>query len=339
MKHSHRIGIIHGLLSGLFWAAYTVTLYSWLSPYNGDTGTLDSAQGVMFIILAAVGIAWIDSLLTSFFDICYCIRQKKFAEFKRCLLSKTFFRIMPAAFFAAPLGIVPYSIASRYSVPVATSVSSFYPALASIVSVWWFKEKMSPTKFVGILIAIMGVVVASGFSGLQVAGILFSIMAAVGYALELVFGYRLMSEEVDSDVTVALRQVAGLSLHTVILLVLWMVPGNFEFSVNLIKAIDFSVAYEFTKGMLGSTPMIIFVFCLASFFGATAFIFYYSGMKYAGVGTASTLNMTYAVWTIIILALPPFLDSPSLVNVISALLTFTGSAIVIFETNRLEKAG
>lgn len=71
MVRSHKKGGVLALLSGILWASYSVTLYSWLSPYNGDSGTLDSARGIMFIILAAIGIAWIDALITFVFELGY----------------------------------------------------------------------------------------------------------------------------------------------------------------------------------------------------------------------------------------------------------------------------
>ena len=60
-------------------------------------------------------------------------------------------------------------------------------------------------------------------------------------------------------------------------------------------------------------------------------------MNTAGVSTASSLNIAYGIWTIVILALPPFFTMPSLSNLIGAVLTFSGSAIVIFESGRIEK--
>ena len=44
MVRSQEKGVFLSLLSGILWATYSVTLYSWLSPYNGDSGTLDSAR-------------------------------------------------------------------------------------------------------------------------------------------------------------------------------------------------------------------------------------------------------------------------------------------------------
>ena len=140
MVRSHKKGVVLALLSGILWASYSVTLYSWLSPYNGDSGTLDSARGIMFIILAAIGIAWIDALITFVFELGYVVVRHKFRDYVRLLRSKAFFRIMPAALFAGPLGLVPFAIASRYSVSVATSISAFYPALGSIIAMFWFKE-------------------------------------------------------------------------------------------------------------------------------------------------------------------------------------------------------
>ena len=46
MQRSNKRGVVQAVISGILWAAYSVTLYSWLSPYNGDTGTLDS--GVLY---------------------------------------------------------------------------------------------------------------------------------------------------------------------------------------------------------------------------------------------------------------------------------------------------
>ena len=337
MQRSNKRGVVQAAVSGILWAAYSVTLYSWLSPYNGDTGTLDSVQGVMFIILAAIGIAWIDALITAVFEVGYCIQQKKFDEFKRLLPTKTFLRIMPAALFAGPLGLVPFAIASRYSVSVATSISAFYPALGSIIAMFWFKEKLTAVKFVGILFAISGVVVVTGFSGLHIIGILFAVMASIGYSLELDFGYRLMSEDVDPVVSLALKQMAAIFFYTLMLVILLCIPGNFDFFVNLVRSIDFNTGYGFTQGMLGNIPLIMAVFCLASFFNAAAYVFYFRGMNNAGVSTASSLNIAYGIWTIIILALPPFFTVPTVSNVIGAVLTFTGSAIVIFESGRIEK--
>ena len=338
MVRSQKRGILQAIMSGVLWASYSVTLYSWLSPYNGDTGSLDSARGVMFIILAAIGIAWIDALITGVYEIGWVIVQKKWKEFTKLLRSSAFFRIMPAALFAGPLGLVPFAIASRYSVSVATSISAFYPALGSIIAMFWFKEKLTKLKFVGIFFAISGVVVISGFSGLHVVGIALAIFASVGYSLELVFGYRLMAEDVDPDISLALKQVSAISLYTIMLVILLLIPGNVAFFANLVKLIDFNAEYAFTVNMMGKAGMICAVFALASFFNAAAYVFYFKGMNNAGVSTASSLNIAYGIWTIIILMMPPFRVTPSAVGVIGAVLTFTGSVIVIVESNRLQKS-
>lgn len=337
MVRSHKRGIVQAVISGMLWASYSVTLYSWLSPYNGDKGSLDSAKGIMLIILSAIGIAWIDALITGVYEIGYCIQQKKYGEFKRLLRTKAFFRIMPAALFAGPLGLVPFAIASRYSVSVATSISAFYPALGSVIAMFWFKDKLTPLKFVGVLFAIAGVIVTSGFSGLHIVGILFAVFASVGYSLELVFGYRLMAEDVDPVISLALKQVAAIALYTLMLLVLLVIPGNLAFLGNLFSSIDFSTAYAFTTPMLGNAGLIIVVFCLASFFNAAAYVFYFRGMNNAGVSTASSLNIAYGMWTILILAVPPFSTMPTTASILGAVLTFTGSVIVIVESNKIHK--
>ncbi len=329
-------GITQSLISGILWASYSVTMYSLLNPFHGDSSDLSSWKGLSMVVLAAVGIAWLDAILAGIVEMIYCQQQGLFEEFKKQLKSDNFFKIMPAAIFAGPLGLVPFAIASRYSVSVATSISAFYPALGSILAVFWFKEKMSPKKFMGLLLAISGVVVISGFSNLHIIGIVLAVIASIGYSLELVFGYRLMSEDVDPVVSLTLKQVATIAVYSAMLLLLFLIPGNFAFFKNLIASIDFNASYAFTQNMMGKTPLIILVFMIASCFNAAAYIFYFRGMNNAGVSTASSLNIAYGVWTIIILALPPFREKPSLVSVIGSALTFIGSTIVIFESNRLE---
>ena len=337
MERSHKRGIFQSIMSGVLWAAYSVTLYSWLNPYVGDTGSLDSAKGVMFIILAAIGIAWVDALITAVFEVGYVIKNKKFDTFMKLLKSKTFFRIMPAALFAGPLGLVPFAIASRYSVSVATSISAFYPALGSIIAMFWFKDKLTVPKFIGILFAISGVVVTSGFSGLHIVGIALAIFASVGYSLELVFGYRLMAEDVDPDVSLALKQMSAIALYSLMLIILFLIPGNWDFFTNLVSLVNFNEGYSFVATMMDNKTLIWLVFTLASFFNAAAYVFYFKGMNNSGVSTASSLNIAYGIWTIILLALPPFRTAPTISGVIGAVLTFTGSTIVIIESNRIEK--
>ena len=91
MVRSQKRGIVQAIMSGVLWATYSVTLYSWLSPYNVDTGSLDSAKGVMFIILAAIGIAWIDALITGIYEIGWVVIQKKWDLFVKMLRSSAFF--------------------------------------------------------------------------------------------------------------------------------------------------------------------------------------------------------------------------------------------------------
>lgn len=322
-------------MSGVLWASYSVTLYSWLNPYVGDTGSLDSLKGIMFIILAAIGIAWIDALITFVFEVGYVIKAGKFESFKKHLFSNDFFKIAPAALFAGPLGLIPFAIASRYSVSVATSISAFYPVLGSIIAMFWFKDKLTPIKLVGIMLAISGVVVTSGFSGLHPVGIGLAVFASVGYSLELVFGYRLMAEDVDPDVSLAIKQVSAISMYTLILGILLLIPGNWAFFTNLVSLVNFNDGYSFVGPMLGNLPLIWLVFILASFFNAAAYIFYFRGMNNSGVSTASSLNIAYGVWTIIILALPPFSTLPTISGVIGAVLTFVGAVVVIVESNKI----
>ena len=338
MMKSNKKGVFQSAMSGVFWAGYSIILYSVLDPFSGDSGTIDSAKGIMFIILATVGIAWIDAMITGFFEISYCISQGKLQELKKLCMSKAFLKIMPAAIFAGPFGIVPYAIASRYSISIAMSVSAFFPAIGSVLAIFIYKEHLTPVKFTGILLAISGIVVISGYSAVHPIGVIIAVVAAIGYALELVFGYRLIAEDVDPIVSLALKQIAVIAIYTIALGVLLLIPGNIMYFKNFIAAVDFTTSYAFTVAMLGNKALIMLTFCIASFLNAMTYIFYFRGMHHAGISTASSLNISYGVWAIIILMLPPFLSFPTLPTVIGALLTFLGSVVVVIESNKLAKA-
>ena len=85
-------------------------------------------------------------------------------------------------------------------------------------------------------------------------GIFLAVFASVGYSLELVFGYRLMAEDVDSDVSLALKQTSAIALYTIMLAVLLLIPGNLDFFTNLVRMIDFSTAFFLHAGHAGQPP-------------------------------------------------------------------------------------
>lgn len=73
MIRSNKKGIIESIMSGVLWAAYSVTLYSLLNPFLGDTGDLNNRVGIMFVVLAALSIGWIDALIAFVFQLIYVV--------------------------------------------------------------------------------------------------------------------------------------------------------------------------------------------------------------------------------------------------------------------------
>lgn len=330
----HKTGVFESLLSGFFWAAYSVTLYSFLSPFNGDRGSVDSARGILLIVLSALIIAWLDALGTLCFELAACFRAGLGPEYRRLLRSDAFLKILPAAIFAGPLGLVPFAISSRYSLSVATSVSAFFPALAALLALVFFGERLSKLKFAGILIAVLGVAVTSGFANPHPAGVLLAVLAAAGYAAEMLFGYRLIAADVHPTAALALKQTAQVLLYTLLLAFFALIPGNLSFAGDFVRAIDFSRAHALADLLAGRPLWIVAAFLLASFFNAETYLFYYRGMRNAGLSTAGSLNITYGIWTLLLLALPPFSAPPAATGIAGALLIFGGSSLVIYDGSR-----
>ena len=271
----------------------------------------------------------IDAIITGIFEVLYLLRINKVAEYFKYLRSTVFFQIMPAAIAAGPFGLVPFAIASRFSVQAAASLSSFYPVFVAVFSLLIFKERIPPLKWIGITLGVMGITIISGFSGIQAAGVAWGLLSAAGYAMELIIGYRLMKKNVAPEVTLVLKQTAVILLYTAILVMLILYPENLKGVLSLVKLIDFNPAYGFTNPVRGNRAAIALVFILASLFNATTYTFYFKAICRVGVSTASALNITYGLWTMVILALPPFLTPTSMVSFLGAALTLTGAAIVI----------
>lgn len=330
-------GILCGLASGLTWAVYTVLVYEVLNLYAGSLGNVTSKMGILLIIISALIVGVCESCCALVVEIGYLSYLHRFKEFIKILFSKDGFGIIPAVIFSGLLGAVPYSIASSFSTSVAGTISAAFPAVGAIVALIWFKEKLTPLKFTGIILCIVGTGIMYGLATGETPLFVYFIAAicAVGYAMEGCFGYNMMRQDVHSSVAVALRRVYAILLNLLLIIILCAVSGNFGYIGHFLSSFTVNAeVYPWLSGMTGHWAFLIVILFLGATCNGLSYIFWYYSFNYSGVGTAQVLNITYGVFIVILCMLPPFLSLPSIGVIIGAAVMFAGAAIVTRESTK-----
>lgn len=331
-------GFLCGIGSGLTWAIYTVLIYEVLNVYAGSDGDISSWTGIILIVTTALIIGVCESLCGLVMEISYLLKIKRFKEFISTLFSKDSFGIIPAVIFSGPMAAVPYSIASSFSTSVAGTISSAFPAVGAIVAAIWFKEKLSPLKFIGIIICILGTGIMYGLAigNVPIFVYALSFLCAIGYAMEGCFGYNMMRADIHSSVVVAMRRVYAILLNGLLIFIISLLTNNFQYVAQIITSFTVnSTVYPVFSIFEGSTLFLVIIFFLGGCCNGLSYILWYYCFEYSGVGTAQVLNITYGIFIVILVMLPPFFSIPSLGSIIGAVVLFTGAAIVTKESVRL----
>ncbi len=333
-------GTIYGVLSGATWAINALVLYNVLNLYVASKGDINSFSGWMLIIVCALVIALVDSCMAFITELIILFKMKKLGEFWKTLFSRDSIAVLPAAACSGLLGAVPYVIASSYNSPLALTLSTAFPAIGALVAVVWFKEKLTKFKFLGILLTILGVGVMTGLGDpVPWFVYLIALIPAIGYAFEGLFGYNAMRADIHPEVTTVMRRVYIILLFAVMTLICSLITGNFGYIGELIRSFDVNAtAFPFLNGLVGNKAAIWVLIFIGAAGSALSYALWYFSMTYGGVGTAQSLNITYAVFLVAFLMLPPFRVIPGIGTIFGIIIIIAGAVIVSYESIKAEKA-
>lgn len=271
-------GIAYSLISGVTWGmdalllGYVMTQY----PFNDTKATL--------IVAPLVG-ACIHTGLSSFFTIIYNLFTGKIKEFTRCLFSKMGIFIIISAICSGPLAMSGYLLGINMAGASYTAViTSTYPAIGAALAVIFLKEKLNRRTLVGILLCVVGAIAAGYASPTDTShpefylGIIFAVVAALGWGLEGVFGAYAM-DVVDPEIAISVRQ-----------------------TVSFVMYLIFVIPFIHGFGMLfeAFTAPSMLVFALTGIVCSISYITWYFGLSMTGVGRAMALNITYSIWVIVL---------------------------------------
>lgn len=226
------------------------------------------------------------------------------------VLCKSIWVISQGVFFV--LGSLFYFLALKYTPAAVVSVIFFvHPVLVSAFSLIIFKEKPSARLFLGLFLAVMGIMLISGInqgsSGISIRGILLAIAASLNYTAYVLIGQK--------NVT----SVSALSLTSTVIAVGLLVFSVFNYS-NLSIIVS-----------LSTSQLIIGLF-IGIFNTVLAVVFFLKGVRKIGASRAALISSLEPVLTIILAfwALEEVLSTPRLIGsvlvIISMFLAITSQS-------------
>lgn len=310
-----KTGLILGVLGGVLWAIASIFLLG-----NGVKSEIFAKPEFWLVApLMAAGVHDFCGACTSLVVNTY---RGQIREIPRTFKNKAGKLCMLGGFLGAPFGMGGYLMAVSLADPAyVLPITSSYPAFAAILAMVFLKEKIIRRAWIGLLGCIAGVFIISfvapsgGISEYFYLGLLFAVVAAVGWACEGVVVTSGM-DFVEPCIALNIYQMTSTCLYWLVLIPLachFTLPADISY---------LSVMNEFFASDK------LYLIMLAGVVGATSYMCWYKAMNTTGVSRAMALNITYALWGVLFSAV--FLDTEITVNlVIGAIMIFLGMILVI----------
>ena len=289
-------GILAGAFSGFSWGVDALLISFVLLGVGEVSISTTLAVSMLHDGFAAV---WLLGLL---------LLRGRLAEIAVALRQRDAIYCMLGALLGGPMAMTCYllSIATA-GVAVTTTVTACYPLLGAALSV--------RQTWVGLFLCLVGIVltaytpdattgVSFAWSSLSFAG-----LAAVGWASEsVVCAYGMRSDGIAPATALLIRETTSAVAYLVILAV-FSLTGLYEGLPSLFGL--FTMA----------KPLSLLV--LTAFIGMSSFLAWYTSIDMIGPAKALGLNVTYAVWGVLLSAM--FLDqTPSLWVLLGSLIVLLG---------------
>ncbi len=316
-------GLMWALLSGATCAMYTIA--------GGELGALPEmnlSTAATVAMIAGLVAAGLQDIFVGFWTLVFNLpRGRSLKEYLRHIKTKKLaFMLSIAGVCGGPIGLGALLIGTNLCGPTyALIVSSTSTIVAAIVGRILYKERLGLRVVIGMIIAIVGVVIAGyappeGDYPYFVLGLAISALSAVGWGLEgAVAAYA--ADMTDSNIAVGFFRsfVAGGICLLIFVPILGLCTSNGLIGWEMVKGVVLNPT--------GFTLLII-IGLLASLSYLTA----YWGFAKAGAVRALVLINTYAIWSIIVgMILSAFgVISYSITNlaIVGAIIDFIGITLV-----------
>lgn len=304
---SSKQGKGYALISGITWGIDTVLIGIVLAmtPF---------AEGERAILLAPFVSTFLHDTFSAVWITIYHLIKGEFKTVIKSMKTRSGKFIMLGALLGGPIGMTCYMLSVKYiGAAYAASITSIYPAIGAFFAFVFLKEKMDKRIWFGILLSISGVIIL-GYQPSQLAssgnfllGILFALGTVLGWGLESVICAYGMKEDVTAEHALNIRQLTSGIFYGVIMLPL--LKGHF-----------------LTLQVMSSKVSLWLI--LTALVGTTSYMFYYRAINTIGAARSTSLNITYAIWAIIIQVVF-FGNSVNAQLIAGCIVTFTGTLLVV----------
>lgn len=268
-------GLLCGLVSGICWSLDTILLgYVLLaSPFEE------------MVFLAPFLSTFLHDFFSSLWVMLYLIVTKKMKKMIQALKRRSGWFIVLAAILGGPVGMSGYLFSIQYIGSAYTAtISAMYPAIGALFGFLLLKDRLTRKGIVGLVLVIVSTILL-GFTSPEnpsnlVLGFFCALLCVFGWGMECVISAYGMSEEIDSDVALAIRQVTSVLVY--ILVILPFIGGYQGLNEILVQ-----------KEILLKTLGVAFI-------GTVSYLCYYKAISLIGPTRAMALNISYSAWAIIL---------------------------------------
>lgn len=283
-KYLMRKGYLEGIGSGMTWGldAVMLGLAMAMSPFVKDPVLLVGGTFVCSMLHDVFAAVWLLMIMGV---------KGRIKDFPSLFRSRDGLFCALGALFGGPLAMTFYMMSIAKGGPaLAATVTACYPLLGSVLAILILKEKVQLRGWIGLVICILGIVwigySPSGNANVNVSeGILFALVAAVGWAFEgVVCGYGMKEGNVDPQMALLIREVISGMIYTVLVVPL-MLGG-------------FGNAWEGIRAVFSYTPCWLLIF-FTSLVGMCSFFMWYTAIDLIGAAKALCFNVTYSFWAVV----------------------------------------
>ena len=303
MKTQHG-GKRYGFFSGALWGLDTVVLAIALAMIPCDGVDQSALAGAVLHDVAC-------ALLL----VIYMALRGRLKDTWAALRTRPGKSVIAAALLGGPIGMSGYLIAIDNIGPGLTAIiSTFYPALGTLLAFILLKERMAPRQIVALLVA-LGAIVATGWSatsesisgGNAILGVAGALACVIGWGSEaVILTWGMRDEAVDNEVALQIRETTSALVY---LFVVAPIAGVFGFTLHSLAHLSAGVV------------------ALAGLAGTASYLFYYKALSAIGASRGMALNISYSAWAIIFaLAFPPH-TIPTLTQVICCVVILVGTVL------------
>jgi len=302
-------GVFWGLFAGVLWGLDGVLM----GIYFLKVSIINSGS---VLIIAIIGACIHDGLGAVWIFLKNLISGKG-QIYRRVLSSKSSISLIVGAALGGPVGMTGNLLGIQLAgVSYSSAITACYPVLGAFLGMVFLKENVKFSGFLGIALAVVGAIMvgynppSDGNFPYFYLGICFAILAVIGWALEGVVSKYSMNS-IDSDIVVGIQKIYSCITYSVI--ILFLSASGYKLVISSFINLYFTIV------------------CLASLVGALSYLCWYRSMNILGVSISMSLNITYALWSVVFssiligLNLTSMLISGVLVITIGTILTIRGT--------------